>query len=152
MYRLKVGKFSGAPLSPPGSSGGKRLSLPRFSPSVSLSRFPWLQESLPPPLFLRRVGASSPPSCRANSQKFSDFLSNEVMVGSSKVRSTPQEISRPEVLTFPTFDPPTAGSANPSKNYREKQRKFRPSSETKILYNLGTRETAQRRKPLLRAV
>ena len=106
----------------------------------------------PPPLFLRRVGASSPPSCRANSQKFSDFLSNEVMLGGSKVRPTPQEISRPEVLTFPTFDPPTAGSANPSKNYREKQRKFRPSSETKILYNLGTRETAQRRKPLLRAV
>ena len=109
---MKVGKFSGVPLSPPGSSGGKRLCLPRFSPSVSLSRFPWLQESPPASVSSAKGGISS----SFMSSEFPEtFRSSEAMIGGSKVRPTPQKISRPEVLTFPTFDPQTAGSANPPK-------------------------------------
>ena len=59
-----------------------------------------------------------------------NFRTPEVAIGGSKVRSSPQKITYPGVLTCLTFDPQLESSANSSKDYRGKQRKFRPSSET----------------------
>ena len=74
----KFGSFCGFPqreasLPPSVFSSGRHVSSPGFPGRRNLS----------PPRFLRRGGASPPPSCRANSQRLSDFRSHGRRFGSS---------------------------------------------------------------------